>query len=374
MRIRVVGAGPGGLYFAILAKRQNPKLEIDVIEQNPDGATYGWGVVFTDAAIAALEPTAPDVTKAITAFQGDIGYMDIVTNGVTTHVRGSVFHRIGRVELLQLLEERAREAGVSIRFEERVTHLDDRADWDLVVGADGVNSVVRDLFAESFEPSITFSRNHWAWYGTTQVFPPVTLMFVEQPEGLFIGHAYQYGPAISGFVVEIGARTFDALGFGDGDDERSRRHCATVFADYLDGHELLSNRSIWFQPKFVSCGNWVHENVTLLGDALHTVHPSIGSGTRFAMRDAVALAKAVSSSGGDVARLLEFYEATRRPIADGFQRAAMRSITWYEELIDRQIPEQNKFALEFIMRTGRVPYEEFRRANPELIASYEQLA
>jgi 2-polyprenyl-6-methoxyphenol hydroxylase-like FAD-dependent oxidoreductase len=300
--------------------------------------------------------------------------MDIVANGVTTHVRGNVFHRIGRVELLHLLQERALAAGVTIEHEVRVTDLDDREDWDLVVGADGVNSIVRELFADSFEPAITFSRNYWAWYGTKQLFPPVTLMFVDHPQGLFIGHAYQYNPEMSGFVVEIGAQTFEAMGFADGDDDRARRACADVFADYLGGHELLSNRSLWFQPKFVRCERWVHENVTLLGDALHTVHPSIGSGTRFAMRDAVALAKAVSSADGDVARLLEFYEAARRPIADGFQRAAMRSITWYEELIDREIPEQNKFALEFIMRTGRVPYEEFRRANPELIASYEQLA
>ena len=373
MRIRVVGGGPGGLYFAILAKRQDPGLEIEVVEQNPDGATYGWGVVFTDGAIAALAPAAPDVTERITAFQGDVGHMDIVVNGETISVRGSVFHRIGRVELLGLLQQCAQEAGVRLIFEQRVTTLEDRHAWDLVVGADGVNSVVRDLFTESFQPEITHSRNWWAWYGTECIFAPVSLMFVDDPAGLFIGHAYQYRPNRSGFVVEIGERTFASLGFADRADDDSRAYCERVFADHLGGHRLLSNRSLWFQPKFVRCEHWVHENVTLLGDALHTVHPSIGSGTRFAMRDATALAKAVSSCSGNVQQALEFYEAYRRPIADGFQRAAMRSITWYEDLVGRELPEPNKFALEFIMRTGRVPFEAFRRDNPELIAAYERL-
>jgi anthraniloyl-CoA monooxygenase len=375
LRIRVIGGGPGGLYFALLAKRQNPQLEIEVIEQNPAGATYGWGVVFTESAITALEPSAPDVTAAITEFQRDAGYMNIVVNGTATAVRGSPFYRIGRVELLRLLQERAADAGVRLLFEQRVTHLDDRNDWDLVVGADGVNSVVRDLYGDEFLPSITASRNWWAWYGTTQLFPPVSLIFVREPEGLFIGHAYQYSADMSGFVVEIGARTFEQLAFDRRSEDESREYCEEVFGDYLDAHEFISNRSLWFQPKFVRCDRWFHRNVALIGDALHTVHPSIGSGTRFAMRDAVALAKAVDSGDGDVRRSLEFYEASRRPIADGFQRAAVRSITWYEDLIDRELPEQpNKFALEFIMRTGRVSYEDFRRMNPELIRSYERLA
>src|SRR5262249_3878253 len=153
------------------------------------------------------------------------------------------------------------------------------------------------------------------------------------------GHAYQYRSDMSGFVVEIGEETFASLEFVELDDTESRRYCQNVFAEYLGAHNLLSNRSFWFRPKFVRCQRWFHENVTLLGDALHTVHPSIGSGTRLAMRDAVALAKAISSSDGDIGRLLEFYEASRRPIADGFQRAAQRSIIWYEQLMDRPLPD-----------------------------------
>jgi 2-polyprenyl-6-methoxyphenol hydroxylase-like FAD-dependent oxidoreductase len=372
--VLVVGGGPGGLFFALLAKRARPDLDVHVVEQNADGATYGWGVVFTDRAVEVLGESAPDVFEEIAARKPPVDHMDIIVRDARLSIHGNVFFRIGRVDLLAILQRHARDAGVTIEFERRIEAREELSDWDLVVGADGVNSVVRELLADSFLPEVSFGRNWWAWYGTHQLFPAVSLIFEPQPEGLFIGHAYQYNDNLSGFVVEVVPSAFDAHGFADLDDQQSRPPCVEIFERHLGGHELLSNRSLWFQPKFVSCAQWVAGNVTLIGDALHTVHPSIGSGTRFAMRDAVSLCAALEEHGADVASLLAGYEARRRRRADGFQAAARRSIAWYEALAARDLGDPTRFALEYIMRTGRVRYEDFRRLNPEIISAYERPA
>lgn len=371
MRLLVVGGGPGGLFLALLAKRARPELEVRVIEQNPEGATYGWGVVFTDGAIEALRPAAPDVIAEIAERKPPVEHLDVIVGETRHSVHGNVFFRIGRVDLLELLQRHARAAGVEIEFERRVEERTQLDGWDLVVGADGVNSAVRDLHAAEFEPRVELGRNWWAWYGTEHPFPAVSLIFEPRPEGLFVGHAYQYGPGLSGFVAEVVPAAFDSLGLGDLSGEESRRYCERVFARHLGGAALLDNRSLWFQPKFVSCANWVAGNVTLLGDALHTVHPSIGSGTRFAMRDAVALADAIAAGGAAEAILARYVEVRRRR-ADGFQAAAKRSIAWYEALAERDLGDSTRFALEYVMRTGRVRYEDFRRLNPEIVGAYER--
>jgi 2-polyprenyl-6-methoxyphenol hydroxylase-like FAD-dependent oxidoreductase len=260
---------------------------------------------------------------------------------------------------------------VHIRHGHRIEAVPADGEYDLIVAADGVNSSVRDALCGSIEPSVRLGRNWWAWFGTDQLFPAVSLIFVRRPEGLYIGHAYAYAPGRSGFVVEVPPEVFVKSGFQALSEDESRRFCTEVFADYLGGHELLSNRSLWFQPKFVTCQNWSIGNVTLLGDALHTVHPSIGSGTRFAMRDAVALAGAVTQSGGDPTKAIRQYETIRRPIAEGFQRTAMRSIAWYEGLADRNLGDPGMFGIEFAMRTGSVRWKEFRQRNPQLVKTFE---
>ncbi len=374
MKLLVVGGGPGGLFLALLVKRARPDIEVRVIEQNAAGATYGWGVVFTESAIAALRPSAPDVLDEIASRRPPVGHIDVVVGDVRTSVHGHPFFRIGRVRLLELLQRYALEAGVELVFEQRVSNAEELAGWDLVVGADGVNSTVRELYRDRFVPTVTQGSNHWAWYGTERDFTAVSLIFQQTDAGLFIGHAYQYEPGMSGFVTEVVPAAFEATGLAEQSDDQSRRFCSEVFASQLEGHQLLSNRSLWFQPKFVTTRHWVAGNVTLLGDALHTAHPSIGSGTRFAMRDAIALAKCVVAESEDIGGALRRYEASRRPTADAFQTAARRSIDWYERVGERDLSDPTQVAVEYIMRTGRVRYEQFRRLNPELVAVYEQPA
>jgi len=373
MRALVVGGGPGGLFFALLAKRARPELELHVVEQNPRDATYGFAVVFTPSALAALRPAAPEVIDEIAAHTPPVEHMELLVRDERRSIHGHAYHRIGRVDLLALLQRHARAAGVTLAFEQRVSAAEQLDGWDLVVGADGVNSVVRELHAEAFGAAVAHGRNWFAWYGATRAFDAVSLIFEPQPEGLFIGHAYAYEPARSGFVVELAPETFAKAGFAEAPDAAARARCEQAFARQLDGAELLDNRSQWFRPKFVSCERWVAGgNVTLLGDALHTVHPSIGSGTRFAMRDAAALAHALAEAGDDVGAALGRYEGSRRRRADAFQRAARRSIAWYEGLAERDPGDPTQLALAYVMRTGRVRYEDFRRANPELIADYER--
>lgn len=374
VKVLIVGGGPGGLFLALLAQRARPELQIRVVEQNPDGATYGWGVVFTDGAIGALRSSAPDVLDEIAARKPPVEYMEIAVGDERTKLNGFPFCRIGRVGLLALLQQRARDVGVELVFEQRMSSVDELAGWDLVVGADGVNSAIRTLFAEQFAPVVTEGSNYFAWYGTTREFAPVSLLFESTDDGLFIGHAYQYEPGISGFVAELAPSVFQMTGLGEMSDDQSRRACSEVFARHLDGHELLSNRSQWFRPRFVTCRNWSAGNVTLLGDALHTVHPSVGSGTRLAMRDAAVLAESLVAEGDDVEAILRRYEASRRPRADAFQAAARRSIAWYEDVAEREVGDPVQLALEYVMRTGRVSYEQFRKLNPDLIAAYEQPA
>jgi anthraniloyl-CoA monooxygenase len=371
MRILVVGGGPGGLFFSIVAKRCNPFHEIHVVEQNPEDATYGWGVAFTERAIAALRVDAPDIIDELISGQEWADRMEITVDNTTVPLLGFQFYRIGRADLLVLLQRYAAGEGVKLTFGQRVDSLSSRGEYDLVIGADGVNSSVRDLLAETLEPGVRLGSNWWAWYGTEQKFASTSLVFLRRPEGLVIGHAYGYSATRSGFVVEVTRSFFERCGLAGLGEEGSRLFCTELFADYLGGHPLLSNRTLWFQPKFVTCRHWSSGNVTLLGDALHTVHPSIGSGSRFAMRDAVALAHAVTECPGDAASAIALYERVRRPRADGFQQTALRSISWYEALADRDLGDPEMFAIEFAMRTGSVRWGEFRRRNKRLTRVFE---
>jgi anthraniloyl-CoA monooxygenase len=370
-RILVVGGGPAGLFFATLAKRAVPDATVVVRERNPEGVTYGWGVGFSASAADALRPAAPDVIAAITAVTRH-ERMVLSLDGVDVPVQVGASHLNARWSMIATLERFAVESGVTIEHD-REAELEEAEldEWDLVVGADGVNSRTRSRFAEQFRPAIEPGRNWLAWYGTTKSYPP-SIILRNSEHGLLMVHASRFSDELSNFTVEVGQETFDRLGFAGMTEDESRALCEELFAESLGGAPLRSNHSPWFQTTFITCGRWSHRNLVLIGDALHTVHPSIGSGTRFAMRDAVYLVAALTGADWDVEVGLKEFERARKPVADAFQAAAKRSIAWYEGLPARTITHPVKFALEYLMRTGRISYRDFRRENRDVILGYER--
>ncbi len=373
MKFSVIGGGPGGLCFAYLMKRSNPMFDITVYEQNRADATYGWGIVFSDIALSFLRDVDPKFHQAFVAHHERCDYMEIVHNGAHVQVHNNHFSRTSRIGQLRMLQDICAAAGVVIRYEMRI---DDPAalDADVVVAADGVNSATRTRHADSFRPSFEKRRNKFAWYGTHQLFHPVSLLFRETPHGVFIAHCYQYSPELSTFLVEVDPETWRRAGLDHAGDEESREICAAVFRPELGASALLSNRSLWFGATVVRNENWTHDNIVLIGDACRTVHFSLGSGTRMALQDAIALWQAFREHGRDVPAAFRAYEAARRPGAATFQEAADRSLSWYENVAEKMPLEPVTFAYDYMRRTGRVTHEALRERDPRFIAAYEARA
>ncbi len=292
MRIAILGAGPAGLYLAYLIKRRRPDADVTLIEQNHADATFGFGVVFSDRALEFLREDDPETFAAIAPQMESWNDMTLVNRNERIVIDGIGFAAIGRLKLLQLLQARVRSVGIEPQFGRAVKSLDDIGDADLVVGADGVNSLVRHSFAEAFGAGVTYLANRFAWFGTSKVFDTLTQTFRHTPIGNFNAHHYRYAPGRSTFIVEVDAATFVGAGFEKMDDADSRALCQKVFADALDGRPLISNNSVWRRFPQVSNARWHHGKYVLIGDALHTAHFSIGSGTRLAMEDAIALDRA----------------------------------------------------------------------------------
>jgi 2-polyprenyl-6-methoxyphenol hydroxylase-like FAD-dependent oxidoreductase len=373
MKILVVGGGPAGLFFATLAARTMPKAEITVWDQNPKGVTYGWGVALMNSAMDALRPSAPALIDELSTNANWHHGLGIGVDSDLIEVRTGSTGMNPRWWVLSVLVRHALEAGVTLEHELRAEPASLKySDWDLVIGADGVNSSIRTALAEHFTPTIEMGTNWLAWYGTTKLLP-LSILLQNTDAGLWLVHAGQFSPEMSNFTVEIGQDVYEARGFAEMDESQSMRVCEQVFGHWLDGAPLMANHSAWFQTKFVTCQRWTHENVALIGDALHTVHPSIGSGTRFAMRDAVYLVEALAAAQWDIAEGLKRFEEHRRPIAEGFQSAARRSLKWYEALPGRRVTDPVAFAIEYFMRTGRVKYAQLRRENIELFQGFEAL-
>lgn len=370
-RIAVVGGGPAGLLFSKLAKQTDPSHKIDVFEQNPAGATYGFGVVLADVALdilAGVDPALRDAISNVAEFQDRI---TLVHKGVSISLKGNGFMGISRVMLLDAMQRNAMGAGVNIHFETRIDDLAALERYDMIVGADGVNSMVRASLNQHFKAIKEARLNKWVWYATPKRLESVGLIFKSTDQGTFIAHSYRFSPELGTFVIECSPETWRNAGLDVATDEESKAFCANVFRDYLDGQPLVSNRSTWFNPEFVTSRHWHHDNVVLIGDALKTVHPSIGSGTRVGMQDAIALAKALADCNGDVAATFETFERERRGDADTFQDAAMKSIIWYETVDQRMDLSPVAFAYDYMMRTGRVNDERLRRIDPEFAALVE---
>jgi 2-polyprenyl-6-methoxyphenol hydroxylase-like FAD-dependent oxidoreductase len=370
MKIAIVGGGPAGLYFALLMKRLDSSHEILVVEQNPSGATFGFGVVFSARALAFLQQADPDsyadLDRRLQTWDDQV----IVHRDERVRIDGIGFSGIARLELLQVLHDHCRGCGVALQFERRLSDLSAFADWDVVVGADGVNSAVRAASQDRFRPSIRSLSNRYVWYGTSKLFDALTLTFRENLHGAFVAHHYRYGPHRSTFIVECDAATWESAGLAAMSEDESRRYCEAVFAADLGGHPLLTNRSQWITFTEVTNHRWSHGNVVLIGDALRTVHFSIGSGTGNALEDAVALFRAFERHGADVPAALYAFEEERRPGVETFLEVAARSSGWYERFREKMALDPLPFAHDYVMRGGRISHERLRTRSPGFAAAY----
>ncbi len=373
MKIAVLGGGPAGLYFALLMKKQDASREITVVEQNPAGATYGWGVVFSDRALSYLAASDADSYRDITAVLQTWDDQAIVHRGQQVRIDGLGFSGIARLDLLRILQEHCRRHGVGLEFETRVTDLAPFRGCDLIVGADGVNSVVRETHRAEFASTVEVLSNKYLWYGTHQLFDCLTLTFRQTADGPFVAHHYRYGDHASTFLVECDAETWAAAGLAEQSEDDSRRYCEEVFRDDLGGHRLLTNRSSWLNFKVVTSQRWSHDNVVLIGDALRTVHFSIGSGTRMALEDAIVLAQAFATHR-DVTPALAAFELARRPAVERFLKVAAHSFVWYERMREKLSLDPVPFAYDYVMRGGTVTHERLRQRSPKLAAAWEAYA
>ncbi len=368
MRIGIAGAGPAGLLFALLAKRRRPDLDIRIVEQNAAGATFGFGVVFSHGALEFLARDAPAMHATLARVMETWPMQRIVHRDTAVDIDGNGFCAIGRLELLRLLQAECAQAGIAIAYGTSLDSPAGFADCDLVVGADGVHSIVRKALADAFCPSIEWLTNKFVWYGTTRAFDCLTLTFRENEHGAFVAHHYRYAPERSTFIVECDAATWKRAGFAAMDDSASRTYCERLFAPDLGGHPLIANRSQWRNFPLLSNARWSAGNVVLIGDALRTGHFSIGSGTRLAFDDAIALDRALGEAGDDVPRLVAAFERERRPVVEKLVAAANSSSYWYERMADKMALSPVELAHDYMARSGRMDDARLAELAPRFMA------
>jgi anthraniloyl-CoA monooxygenase len=368
VKIEIVGGGPAGLYFAILMKRLDPAHDVTVHERNRAEDTFGWGVVFSDETLGNFEEADAETHRAITgrfAYWTDI---DIFFRGERIRSTGHGFAGISRREFLRILQERAGALGVALRFETEVDPSSLPA-ADLVLAADGANSRVRERLAAHFQPSIDWRRCKFTWLGTDLRLDAFTFVFKENEHGLFQVHAYPFDERTSTFIVECREEVWKRAGLDRADEATTVAYLESLFREDLRGHRLLTNRSIWRTFPTVRNATWSHGNVALIGDAAHTAHFSIGSGTKLAMEDAIALAGAFARLGTrDVPAVLAEYEAERKPMVGRFQSAAQTSLEWFENSARHaRHLDPLTFAFSLMTRSKRITYDNLRTRDPELV-------
>jgi 2-polyprenyl-6-methoxyphenol hydroxylase-like FAD-dependent oxidoreductase len=381
MRTAIVGGGPAGLFLALLLKRRRPHDDVLVIEQNTRGATFGFGVVFSAGALDFLRAGDPEVFAALEAGMESWPEQKIVHRDEAVPIDGNGFSAIGRLALLEALLRQGESAGVQVAWGRSVASLQELRGFDLVVAADGVNSAVRGALAPRLQPRTRWLTNRFAWYGTTKPFDCLTLTFRENEHGHFVAHHYRYAPAMSTFIVECDAATWQRAGLEGMSDDESRRYCQSVFAPDLRGHALVSNRSIWRHFPLLWTPQWTLApgeagaglgGIALIGDAVRTGHFSIGSGTRLAMEDSIALAGALAAHGEDVGAALAAFERERKPVAEKIVRAADASSFWYERLADKMQLAPWQLAYDYMTRSGRMNDERLRTLAPRFMARVDR--
>lgn len=366
VKIVCIGGGPGGLYFAILMKKARPEATVIVHERNRSGDTFGFGVVFSDATLDRLNDADAPTYKAITSRFYHWDDIDIHYKGQVVRSTGHGFAGLSRQALLGVLEERARELGVELRFESEVKRFADVAEADLVLVADGANSIIRGELAEHFGPTIDFRPNRFVWLGTTKPFEAFTFYFNETEHGLFQVHAYRYEEGRSTFIVECSEETFLKAGLDKVDEDETVAFCEKVFEKELSGHKLIKNRSLWRAFPVIRNKHWHWENAVVIGDAAHTAHFSIGSGTKLAIEDSIALAEAVLAKGSPREALVA-YEETRRPTVESFQRAAQVSLEWFEATPRYMSMAPLTFAMSLLTRSLRITHENLKVRDPAFV-------
>lgn len=389
MNIVCIGGGPAGLYFGLLMKLQNPKNRVVVIERHRPYDTFGWGVVFSDATLNNLRDADPVSAATISAEFSYWNDIDIHFNGESCRSSGHSFIGIGRKKLLNILQDRCLEVGVELIFETQVTDEQEVArqyDADLVIASDGINSAIRTRYIEAFKPDIDQRRCRFVWLGTKKVFEAFTFLFTENEHGWFQAHAYQFEQGLSTFIVETTEETWLKAGIDKMSQEEGIAYCENLFSSWLDGEKLISNAAhlrgaaIWIRFPRIICDSWVHWTrpsdkevpLVLMGDAAHTAHFSIGSGTKLAFEDSIQLANSLQEANGDLHKGLEHYQAVRSVEVLKIQNAARNSTEWFENVTRYQNLQPEQFAYSLLTRSQRISHENLRLRDAAWLESYER--